>query len=205
MIQNLIHTLQLAGLVLLVAGFFVGRAVLRYGGRASKRAVHHLERRAIDAVLVWLGYHLWHRWFKKDRPRPALQGDDMYAACIMSRFTGDPARCRWCNDELPARSTRWCGTECRVAGEENHIFAKARDAAQKRDGYRCKTCGAQKTKEYALEVNHAAERAWSRHKQQGCVHHLSGLETLCHDCHAVVTARQRQDDMRARNRGRRAS
>jgi 5-methylcytosine-specific restriction endonuclease McrA len=43
----------------------------------------------------------------------------------------------------------------------------------------------------ALEVNHIEPRRGAGY-QGGCHHHLSNLETLCHDCHVAVTGAQRR-------------
>lgn len=40
-----------------------------------------------------------------------------------------------------------------------------------------------------LEVNHI-EPILGRHGQNGCHHHLEGIETLCHACHVTETNRQ---------------
>jgi len=42
-----------------------------------------------------------------------------------------------------------------------------------------------------LEVNHIVPRRGGGY-HAGCHHHLDGLETLCHRCHATVTAHQQQ-------------
>lgn len=42
-----------------------------------------------------------------------------------------------------------------------------------------------------LEVNHKVPRRGAGY-DAGCHHHLSGLETLCHRCHAAVTAEQQR-------------
>ena len=47
----------------------------------------------------------------------------------------------------------------------------------------------------SLEVNHRVPRRGGGY-HAGCHHHLEGLETLCHRCHAEVTAAQ-QRAMRA--------
>ena len=49
-----------------------------------------------------------------------------------------------------------------------------------------------------LEVNHIEPRE-GRGYQSGCHHHLTNLETLCHDCHLVETKRQGAE-RRARRR-----
>jgi hypothetical protein len=43
----------------------------------------------------------------------------------------------------------------------------------------------------ALEVNHIEPRRGAGYGS-GCHHHLSNLETLCHDCHVAVTGAQRR-------------
>lgn len=42
-----------------------------------------------------------------------------------------------------------------------------------------------------LEVHHVVARS-GRGYGAGCHHHLDGLETLCHGCHAAVTAEQQR-------------
>lgn len=49
-----------------------------------------------------------------------------------------------------------------------------------------------------LEVNHIEPRE-GRGYQSGCHHHLTNLETLCHDCHVAETTRQGRE-RRARNK-----
>ncbi len=43
----------------------------------------------------------------------------------------------------------------------------------------------------ALEVHHIVAREGHGYGA-GCHHHLDGLETLCHRCHAVITAEQQR-------------
>jgi len=61
-------------------------------------------------------------------------------ACTLSRWSGDPARCRWCDE--PARADGcWCGHVCEDEYRRNHWWDQARDAALVRDGDRCVRCG----------------------------------------------------------------
>lgn len=50
---------------------------------------------------------------------------------------------------------------------------------------------AQLSQSWALEVNHVVPRRGAGY-HAGCHHHLQALETLCHGCHAVVTAEQQR-------------
>jgi hypothetical protein len=190
-------SLESAALVALVVTAFVAYVVVgagwRYLRRASRRAVHHLERRAIDALLAVVLF----RWLRNrqptPRPRPAvLTGDDIYRACPLSTWQGDPMACRWCNRLLPARATRWCAAQCRITATTNHDYRLAHDAALARDGFRCTRpgCGATATLDRAIETNHI-ELARGRHDQPGCIHHLENLESLCGRHHDEVTAGQR--------------
>lgn len=170
-----------AGLV----GLGAGRVLLRH----ARRAVRRLRRRATRAALATLTYVVLCRWLPhapRRRPR-VLRGDDIYRSCALSTWTGDPARCRWCDKPLPEDRTRFCGPRCSDEAQRNHDFDEARSAARQRDGYQCVRCGSTED----LEVHHAAERAMGRHAVAGCWHHLDGLLTLCRRCHAVETARQR--------------
>lgn len=172
-------------------GCLVARSLFRYLRRASRRAVHHLERRAIDAILGVLLFRWLRNWQPAARPRPlVLTGDDIYRACPLSRWQGDPKACRWCNRLLPQRARRWCTAQCRIVAETNHVYSEARDAALQRDGHRCTRCGAGPTFDRAVETNHI-ELARGRHDQPGCIHHLDNLESLCGYHHDEVTAGQR--------------
>ncbi len=51
-----------------------------------------------------------------------------------------------------------------------------------------------------IEINHRVPLV-GRGYHAGCVHHLSNLEALCHDCHVVTTTRQiRERKAQRRNR-----
>jgi hypothetical protein len=54
----------------------------------------------------------------------------------------------------------------------------------------------------ALEVNHIEPRQGGGYAH-GCHHHQANLETLCHRCHARVTARQRRERLQVVTGGRR--
>lgn len=194
--------LFLLALVVAVVAFLVARALLRFLFRAARRMERQAERRLVDAVFVALGLHWLAGRGQRSRrahptpPRPAtLEGDEIYRACPLSGWKGDPAACRWCNRVLPARSARFCRPECARAARENHQFdgaGGARETALARDGYRCRWagCGAAATHEHALEVHHVVA-CHGRHGVPGCWHHLAGLVTLCHTHHLVETDRQR--------------
>jgi len=99
----------------------------------------------------------------------------------------------------------------------NHWWSVARNAAKRRDRYRCRRCGVRGPKRPAasahrtrkaylaalrayreekqvarLEVNHIDPCA-GRHAQLSCVHHLDNLETLCLPCHKEHTAALRAE------------
>jgi 5-methylcytosine-specific restriction endonuclease McrA len=59
-------------------------------------------------------------------------------------------------------------------------WQNARAAARKRDGERCRRCGASEQ----LEVHHVVPLA-----EGGAEFALSNLTTLCHDCHVAVGGR----------------
>lgn len=74
-----------------------------------------------------------------------------------------------------------------------HDWALAKKAAKTRDGHACVTCGSTDR----LEVNHIDPRRGQGYGK-GCHHHLDNLETLCHDCHVLVTREQRRQDPNSR-------
>lgn len=101
---------------------------------------------------------------------------------------GIAGKCDWCAKELTGRRRRWCSDPCSKKFYLNHRYSDARRAAKRRDHYRCVKCGSKDT----LEVNHI-EPCNGKHSKFGCWHHLENLETLCHQCHVVVTNEQRAD------------
>lgn len=108
---------------------------------------------------------------------------------------------RACGKELPKRRRRWCSTDCAEFIGRNHHWGAARWAAIKRDGGRCVQCGALGRGDLfnaaGLEVNHILARN-GRGYSTGCHNHLDGLETLCHGCHAVITAEQARERAQGR-------
>jgi hypothetical protein len=193
--------LTLLFVVFVAVGFLFLRVAGRALLRAGRRWARHLERRAIDAVLAGLAYVVLGKWLRRDR-RPAppvdLTRTNYLATCRYAAFArqgrpvGVPGTCRWCARPLPERCKVWCTARCRIACRSNHEFTFARDAALERDRHQCVRpgCGAIATYEWALEVNHI-DACLGRHNQNGCWHHLAGLETLCHQHHLEVTNGQR--------------
>jgi len=102
-----------------------------------------------------------------------------------------PKGCDWCGKALAGRQKRWCSTFCTVEFQKHHVWSYSREAALRRDGWACVTCGSKKD----LEVNHIQPRR-GRGYDAGCAHHQENLETLCHDCHVKVTKQQRRDRWR---------
>jgi hypothetical protein len=137
-------------------------------------------------------------WAQRQRgrapARPPLAGDDMWAACPLSRWGKTDRRldaCRACNGPLPVNRDRFCGPACKDWATDNHWFDAARTAARKRDGYACVKC----RRTDRIEVNHIVP-VLEQHKVPGCMHHLTGLETLCAgkgSCHQTETNRQRRN------------
>lgn len=66
---------------------------------------------------------------------PAQAGD-----CPLSRWRGDPRRCRWC-DERVAGERAWCSNVCEDDYRRNHWWNLARYGALARDRDRCARCG----------------------------------------------------------------
>jgi 5-methylcytosine-specific restriction endonuclease McrA len=133
---------------------------------------------------------------------------------LIPTLLGTAGRCDLasCGKPLLGRRRRWCSDACATirfrAIYQNHEWGQAREAALKRDGYRCRHCSwapnrGRRTRFLELEVNHIRPLAevGVKHAMAGCHHHLDNLETLCHDCHAKVTAAQaRARADRRRNR-----
>lgn len=195
MIRAALDLLPLVVLANIAFVVLVGGALLRQARRSARRMGRHLERRAVDIVLVWLGF-TWltgrhqrtHQQPAAPRP-PVLEGDEIYRACTISAWTGDPAACRWCNRLLPVNKPRFCRARCSREATFNHVFSGpggARAVAIARDRDQCRRCGSPDD----LQVHHV-RAIHGRHEQPGCHHHLAGLVTLCAPCHQIETNAQR--------------
>lgn len=108
--------------------------------------------------------------------------------CPLALGAGHDKHCFLCDKPLTGRRTRWCSALCVKLWYQNHNWTGARKAAKKRDKYRCVKCGSN----YKLEVNHILPLV-GRGYAWGCLNHLAGIETLCHDCHVRETNRQRRE------------
>lgn len=106
--------------------------------------------------------------------------------CSLLPFQDDVGLCDLCGSPLFGKRRRWCSSYCNKAWVRQHRWTQARRDVVKRDGHRCVTCGSGDR----LEVNHIVPRNGGGYGF-GCWHHHSNLETLCHDCHVVVTREQR--------------
>lgn len=120
--------------------------------------------------------------------------------------------CAWCGDPLSPRGQRWCPRRasrdratCAQEFWRNHGWSWARDEAIRRSsGYpffidadpnlhygsrfaegSCDECGSRSS----LEVNHVEPRNGGGYGD-GCHHHQTNLQVLCHDCHVKETTRQ---------------
>lgn len=107
-----------------------------------------------------------------------------------------PFGCDQCGKQLTGRRGRWCNVTCAATFYKNHRWSLARKAAIRRDGGKCVRCGGHD----GLEVNHivplgSVEGFDGDRGAESCLHHLDGLETLCHDCHVGVTRQQRADGL----------
>lgn len=111
---------------------------------------------------------------------------------VVCTLMSDPVDglCHWCAEELPPKRRRWCSDACARKFQNNHWWPSARRTARRRDKYACLRCGRKRRDKIRLEVNHI-EPALGRHSEISCAHHLTNLETLCHECHRRVTTAQR--------------
>ncbi|MGA1406111.1 MAG: hypothetical protein ACO32X_06750, partial [Ilumatobacteraceae bacterium] len=119
--------------------------------------------------------------------------------CSLSKWTGEPGCCQWCNAEITsARRRTWCSDPCGRAWQRNHIWRFARSAAKRRAKYFCErpSCDAARRD---CEVNHRAARNGAGYGP-GCHHHLSpdsdgrgGLEVLCRAHHREITTAQAKE------------
>ncbi|AMS03558.1 HNH endonuclease [Gordonia phage Guacamole] len=107
------------------------------------------------------------------------------AKCPWLPYETQPGVCDRCGTALTGRRKRWCSDACMYEWRGEHDWTAAREKAKRRDGRRCVKCGSTR----ALEVNHIVPRV-GRGYGFGCHNHQSNLETLCHDCHLVVTKQQ---------------
>ncbi len=115
-------------------------------------------------------------------------------ACSLAAAAA-PFGCDWCGKPLAGRKQRWCSALCVAAYRNNHLWTYARKAAVRRDRG-CVVCGSHN----GLEVNHIRPLGsvkWfdGNRGRASCLHHLDGLETLCHQHHVEVTRRQRSEGL----------
>jgi len=82
---------------------------------------------------------------------------------------------------------KWCCENHGIEYLENHHWSFAREAAVTRDRGRCVVPGCEERQ--GLEVNHI--KPVNGNRSNGCHNHLAGLETLCHEHHLQITAKQR--------------
>jgi 5-methylcytosine-specific restriction endonuclease McrA len=114
-------------------------------------------------------------------------------------YADTPGVCDACGVALTGAQRRWCSSTCSMVEFNAHSWNGARHAARKRDGYACVKCGSKRE----LEVNHIEPRV-GRGYGWGCHNHPDNLETLCHDCHLVVTRNQHAARAAARRTAARA-
>lgn len=100
-------------------------------------------------------------------------------ACPLSCWDGNQRQCRWCNEPLQGRRTRWCSDECVQDSKDQHWFQVAAHAVRIRDQHACTKCG---TRLGILHVHHI-HAANGQHSKTSCIHHQTNLVTLCADCH----------------------
>jgi 5-methylcytosine-specific restriction endonuclease McrA len=106
---------------------------------------------------------------------------------LTRRQCGERRRCFLCGKwPIGTRRQHWCSDACGDLWYRNHSWGGARLAALRRDGYKCVRAPEHREPK---EVNHIDPRN-GRGYHEGCMHHLDGLETLCHPCHVTETTRQ---------------
>ena len=112
-------------------------------------------------------------------------------ACdIIQPTSGRKGFCWRCEAALPPRRRKWCSEDCAELYWRNHSWSYTREAAIRRDNWRCRICGyGQDFIRTGLEVNHIVPLEGIGYGD-GCHNHLDNLETLCHGCHVIVTTRQ---------------
>ncbi|HUO49392.1 MAG TPA: hypothetical protein VMU09_11190 [Acidimicrobiales bacterium] len=70
----------------------------------------------------------------------AVPIDQLALGCSLSRWAGEPDRCRWCNEPLVGAQVSWCSSTCRTRFTVNHVWRHARGAALMRGGWSCDLC-----------------------------------------------------------------
>lgn len=119
--------------------------------------------------------------------------------CPLTAYMGTAGTCVQCAAPLIGRATTWCSTACQWEFYNNHRWTNARAAAMQANAEahngtnRCVACGHEVgdtgTDARRAEVNHITP-ILGRHGQNGCWHHLDGLEVLCRECHQDITRLQ---------------
>lgn len=108
--------------------------------------------------------------------------DAQMLACTLSKWQGDPTRCRWCNAQLGPRRQRWCSQPCVDEYKAQHWWGIAREAALTRDHRQCQDCVyGPADNPGQLEVHHLQPVQGRR--TASCLHHAANLTTLCQEHH----------------------
>lgn len=135
----------------------------------------------------------------------------------------EPGKCGWCGSALTGRRSAWCTTECATASDRASGMYVRHDALRANrelhDGeLRCAACGKRlyspHSKEWKEGRENGAIPSWDdRHlipevdhihpiSLGGSLSELSNLQVLCHEDHAVKTAKDQGRIARAKHRAR---
>lgn len=70
----------------------------------------------------------------------AVDINKVLATCTLTRWSHRAGRCNWCDRMLVGRQRRWCSELCSRNFNRDHDWNHAREAAKRRDGFRCVRC-----------------------------------------------------------------
>lgn len=101
--------------------------------------------------------------------------DEILTDCSLTRWLGDPKRCRWCNAALRFPRRVWCTDGCQAVFRDNHVWKYAQRAARARErGFRDANGG---TCAGLLETHHLEPCVGVR--TASCLHHQENLVVVC--------------------------
>lgn len=103
------------------------------------------------------------------------------AACPLAFGPNRERRCWWCGQSVPRGRLEWCSQACEAAADDAHTWTRARQAAIRRAGHRCRYCTRRD-----VEVHHDPPVPTRGGYGPGCQHHPEHLHVLCpaHHRHA---------------------
>ena len=124
--------------------------------------------------------------------RKLIEYDDDYVYRRVTFNEKGEKICINCDAVLPKRRLLYCSDKCCMEFYRKHVkdWGMIREQIFKRDKYICQECGIKTSFEGPLEIRPECDHIIPI-SLGGAEFKKSNLQTLCHDCHAKKTGRDR--------------